>query len=139
MCLSQKLNGKPFTVVGDGNQTRDFTFVTDIVNACVTAAQTEKTIGEVMNVGSNNTYSINRLVELFGGEVVYIPRRPGEPDCTFADINKIRSLMGWKTLISFEDGVKIMLDHVDDWKEAPIWEPGSISKATEGWFKYLGE
>ena len=66
---------KPFTVVGDGNQTRDFTFVSDIVSALFSAANANIT-GEIINIGSSNTYSINRLVELLGGEVVYIPKRP---------------------------------------------------------------
>jgi UDP-glucose 4-epimerase len=137
--LAQKLNNKPYTVVGDGKQTRDFTFVTDIVNACVTTAANPYCSGEIMNVGSGNTYSVNRLVELLGGEVVHIPKRPGEPDCTFADTSKIQQKTGWKPLVSLEDGVKIMLDNIDYWREAPLWDPESIEKATEGWFKYLGK
>ncbi|HTB31384.1 MAG TPA: SDR family oxidoreductase [Bacteroidia bacterium] len=137
--LAQKLNGKPYTVVGDGKQTRDFTFVTDIVNACVTTAANNNCAGEIMNVGSGNTYSVNRLVELLGGEVVHIPKRPGEPDCTFADTTKIQQKTGWKPLVSLEDGVKIMLDNIDYWREAPLWDPASIEKATEDWFKYLGK
>ena len=137
--LAQKLNGRPYTVVGDGKQTRDFTFVTDIVNACVTAAANNNCAGEIMNVGSGNTYSVNRLVELLGGEVIHIPKRPGEPDCTFADTTKIQQKTGWKPLVSLEDGVKIMLDNIDYWREAPLWDPASIEKATEDWFKYLGK
>lgn len=136
--LAQKLKGKPYTVVGDGKQTRDFTFVTDIANACVTAAGSEKAIGKIMNVGSGNTYSVNKLVELLGGEVVYIPKRPGEPDCTFADTAQICSTLNWKPLISFEEGVNIMLENIDYWREAPLWEPNSIAEATKDWFKYLG-
>ncbi len=137
--LAQKLNGKPYTVVGDGKQTRDFTFVTDIVNACVTTASNFNCAGEIMNVGSGNTYSVNRLVDLLGGEVVYIPKRPGEPDCTFADTAKIQQKTGWKPLVSLEQGVEIMLENIDYWREAPLWEPASIEKATEDWFKYLGK
>jgi len=137
--LAQKLNGKPYTVVGDGKQTRDFTYVTDIVNACVTTSDNMKCAGEIMNVGSGNTYSVNRLVELLGGEITYIPKRPGEPDCTFADTNKIKQKTGWKPLVTLEDGVKIMLDNIDYWREAPLWEPSSIAEATKDWFKYLGK
>lgn len=137
--LAQKLNNKPFTVVGDGKQTRDFTFVTDVVDACVTAANNNNVSGEIMNVGSGNTYSINRLVELLGGKVEYIPKRPGEPDCTFADTAKINRLIGWKPKVSFEDGVKIMLDNINYWKEAPLWDSASIETATKDWFKYLGK
>ncbi|MBI4931767.1 MAG: SDR family oxidoreductase [Bacteroidetes bacterium] len=137
--LAQKLAGKPFTVVGDGKQTRDFTFVTDVVNACFMAAKNENSSGEIINVGSGNTYSINKLVELLGGKITYIPKRPGEPDCTFADTKKIQSVLNWKPKISFEEGVKIMLDNIDYWREAPVWEPDSIANATKDWFKYLSK
>lgn len=137
--LAQKLKDKPYTVVGDGKQTRDFTFVTDIVNACITTSDNKECGGEIMNVGSGNTYSINRLVELLGGKITYIPKRPGEPDCTFADTSKILSKTGWKPKVSFEEGVKIMLANIDYWRDAPLWEPDSIAKATEDWFKYLGK
>jgi len=136
--LAQKLNNKPFTVVGDGTQTRDFTFVADVVNALVMAAQSDIT-NEVMNVGSGNTYSVNYLVELLNGGVVHIPKRPGEPDCTYADISKIRKLLGWEPRVSFEDGVKVLLEHIDWWKEAPVWTPETIQSATEEWFKYLSK
>ncbi|MCB2212056.1 SDR family oxidoreductase [bacterium] len=134
--LAQKLAGKPFTVVGDGTQTRDFTYVTDIADAVVCAAESEIS-GEIMNVGSGGTYSINRLVELLGGPVTYIPKRPGEPDSTFADTSKIERLLGWKARVSFETGVKRMLEHIHDWEEAPVWTPDSISVATKEWFEYL--
>jgi len=136
--LAQKLHNKPFTVIGDGTQGRDFTFVTDVVNALVMAAESGIT-NEVMNVGSSNTYSVNRLVELLGGDVVYIPKRPGEPDCTQADISKIRKMLGWEPKVSFEEGVKIVLEHIDWWKEAPVWTPETIQRATEEWFKYLSK
>jgi len=134
--LAQKLHNKPFTVVGDGTQTRDFTFITDIVEALVMAAGSDIK-DEVLNVGSSNTYSINRLVELLGGDVVHIPKRPGEPDCTHADISKIRKLLGWEPKFSIEEGVKIMLQHIDHWRMAPIWTPETISAATREWFEYL--
>ncbi len=134
--LAQKLHGQPLTVVGDGTQTRDFTFVTDAVDAFVTAARSTVS-GEVFNVGSANTYSVNRLVELLGGDVVHIPKRPGEPDCTFADIGKIQRVLGWTPRTSFETGVRIMLENIDYWREAPVWNPGSIAEATREWFQYL--
>jgi UDP-glucose 4-epimerase len=136
--LAQKLAGKPFTVVGDGRQTRDFTFVTDVADAFVRAAQSDVQ-GEMFNVGSGGTYSVNRLVELLGGEVVYIPKRPGEPDCTFADTAKIAAALDWKPRVKFDDGVRIMLDVIEKWRDAPIWDPSSIAAATRDWFAYLGD
>ena len=136
--LAQKLAGKPFTVVGDGKQTRDFTFVTDIVQAMVSAAKSNRS-GQIYNVGSGTNVSVNRLVELLGGEKVYIPKRPGEPDCTFADIHKIQKELGWKPQVTFEKGIEKILQQIDYWREAPVWTPDSIADATKDWFKYLGK
>jgi UDP-glucose 4-epimerase len=134
--LAQKLHQQPLTIVGDGTQTRDFTFVTDVVDAFVTAAGSD-VAGEVFNVGSTNTYSVKRLAELLGGETVHIPKRPGEPDCTFADTGKIRRLLGWQPRTSFEDGVRIMMENIEYWREAAVWNPASIAEATKEWFTYL--
>ncbi|MDP6781491.1 MAG: GDP-mannose 4,6-dehydratase [Alphaproteobacteria bacterium] len=134
--LKQKLEGKPFTVVGDGSQRRDFLYVTDVAEAFFAAAEKGDS-GEFWNLGAGNPQSVNRLVELLGGEVVYIPKRPGEPDCTWADITKITKELGWKPKVSFEQGVGKVLSAIDYWREAPLWEPDSIEKATETWFKHL--
>jgi len=135
--LAQKLAGLPFTIVGDGSQTRDFTFVHDVVDAFYTAMTSEIT-NEIFNVGSGGTYSINHLVSLLGGEKTYIPKRPGEPDCTFANINKIEKFLNWQPKIKFEQGVRLLLDEIDSFNNSPLWDPVSIEKATSDWFKYLG-
>jgi UDP-glucose 4-epimerase len=136
--LAQKLNANPLTVVGDGAQTRDFTYVTDVAEAFLRAAQSD-IAGEAMNVGSGNHYSVNRLVELIGGDVEYIPKRPGEPGCTFADVRKIKKMLGWKARVSLDDGVGRMLENINDWQDAPVWNPTTIGQATATWFRYLGE
>ncbi|MBF0253990.1 MAG: SDR family oxidoreductase [Candidatus Omnitrophica bacterium] len=136
--LAQKTNGKPYTVVGDGTQTRDFTYVTDAVSALILAAESEIS-GEVFNVGSGGSYSINHLVRLLGGDVAYVPKRPGEPDATYADISKIRRMLNWHPSVSFEEGVRRMLECSEDWKAAPVWEPDSVKAATREWFEYLGK
>lgn len=135
--LAQKLNKKPFTVVGDGTQTRDFTYVTDVVSALISASVSQLN-GEIFNIGSDNTYSVNSLVELLKGDVVYIPKRPGEPDCTWADISKAKNLLNWKPKVSLEKGVNSLIDNIDYWSQAPVWDPDSISVATKKWFEYLG-
>ena len=135
--LAQKINGKPFTVVGDGKQARDFTFVADVCDAFVRAANS-KISGEVFNVGSGKPQTILRLVELLGGDIVHVPKRPGEPDKTCADILKIKTALGWTPKVSFEEGVKIMLDNIDYWRNAPVWTPDSIGEATKDWFEFLG-
>jgi UDP-glucose 4-epimerase len=135
--LRQKLAGVPFTVVGDGSQTRDFTFVSDVASAFVATAKSNIS-GEIMNVGSGHTYAVNRLVELLGGDKTYIPRRPGEPDCTFADTAKIRACVGWQPSVPLEQGVARMLEVIDDWRDAPLWNQSTIAEATADWFKHLG-
>ena len=134
--LKQKLAGKPFTVVGDGTQTRDFLYVTDIAAAFLCAAETNKT-GEVWNLGAGSPQSVNHLVELLQGPVVHIPKRPGEPDCTFADISKIRRDLNWEPTVSFEQGVARVVENIEYWRDAPLWEPASIAKETAGWFNAL--
>ena len=136
--LRQKLAGAPFTVVGDGTQTRDFVYVTDVAAAFLAAAETERA-GEVWNVGAGDPQSVNRLVELLGGAAVHVPKRPGEPDCTWADIGKITRELGWKPTVSFETGVARVLARIEDWREAPLWDPASIARATRRWFETLAE
>jgi UDP-glucose 4-epimerase len=136
--LAQMLAGKPITIVGDGTQTRDFTYVTDVASAFLTAAASEHS-SEVYNVGSGGTYSINNLVELLGANrKVHIPKRPGEPDCTFADVTKIRQVLGWEAKIAFPKGVHLMLEQIEHWRGAPVWTPDKIADSTKDWFKYLG-
>ncbi len=135
--LRQKLAGKSFTVVGDGTQKRDFLYVTDVARAFLAAAESSKS-GEIWNLGAGNPQSVNRLVELLGGDVVYVPKRPGEPDCTWADITKIRRDLSWSPQVSFEEGVGRILADIDYWREAPLWDPASIAEATKTWFQYLG-
>ena len=134
--LAQKLHGKPYTVVGDGSQRRDFVYVTDVARAYLMAAESSQA-GEVFNLGSGNPQTVNRLVELMGGEVVHVPKRPGEPDCTWADIGKIQRVLGWKPEISFPQGVVAMLGQIEEWRAAPLWTPEKIEAATRTWFEHL--
>jgi UDP-glucose 4-epimerase len=134
--LRQKLAGRPFTVVGDGKQSRDFLYASDVAEAFLLAAETER-VGEIYNLGAGNPQPVNRLVSLLGGEVTYIPKRPGEPDCTWADIGKITRDLGWRQKVSFEEGVGRMIEVIDYWREAPLWDPASIERATKTWFAFL--
>jgi UDP-glucose 4-epimerase len=134
--LRQKLAGKPFTVVGDGTQTRDFLYATDVAAAFLAAAEAP-VHDQIYNLGAGKPQSVNRLVELLGGAVVHIPKRPGEPDCTWADIGKITRELEWHPCITFEDGVARILAEIDYWRDAPLWDPDSIAKATKSWFDAL--
>jgi len=136
--LAQKLACKPFTVVGDGKQKRDFIYVTDVADAFVKAASGDVE-NEAFNVGSGAPQEVNRLVSLLGEEKVHIPKRPGEPDMTWADTAKIKKMLGWQPQVSFEEGVKKILENIDYWKDAPVWTPQKIEEATKDWFKYLSD
>ena len=134
--LKQKIENKPYTLVGDGSQKRDFLYVTDVANAFLKVALSSEN-REIFNLGAGKPQSIKYLIDLLGGECIYLPKRPGEPDITWADIQKITKKTGWKQKISFEDGVKKMVENIDYWKDAPLWDKESIDIATKDWFKYL--
>lgn len=97
--------GKPLTITGDGEQTRDFTHVTDVCRA-VELASIRDTVGrgEVLNVGAGQQTSVNQLTKLIGGEVEYVPARL-EPKHTMADISKTEELLGWEPMVELEDGI----------------------------------
>jgi len=135
--LKQILEKKPLTIVGNGEQSRDFIFVSDVVNALWSAAISDIK-NEVFNVGSGISHSINYLTKLLSAQSkIYIPKRPGEPDKTLADITKIKKYLGWQPIVSFEKGVEIVLENINYWKNAPLWDESSITKATLKWFQLL--
>lgn len=109
--MRMKAAGKPITIFGDGNQTRDFIDVKDVCRAYLMAAESDIT-GEIFNVGSGNPQTINRLVDLLECEKTYLPKRENEPYTHCADISKIKAQLGWEPQISFEDTINdILQDH----------------------------
>lgn len=108
--MRQKANGEKLTITGDGEQTRDFTHVSDIVRANMLAAESDRVgSGEVINIGSGKNWSINKVASLVGGEIAYVPARPGEARDSLADIGQARELLGWQPLMPLEDGIKALL------------------------------
>ena len=136
--FKQKIKNKPLTIVGDGKQSRDFVHVTDVVRAFLAAAKTTK-VGKIYNVGTGKPQTVNYLSNLVGGRKVFIPNRPGEPKRSCADISKIRRELKWKPKIKFRDGIFQMLSEINQWKDAPLWTPQKIQKATKTWFSYLSK
>ena len=134
--LKQKLEKKPLTVVGDGSQKRDFLHVKDVASAFLKVFE-QKTHDNIFNVGAGNPRSILELIKLLDDNFEFIPKRPGEPDVTWADISKINSQTGWLPQISFEEGVKEMVEHIEEWKDAPLWDKTNIAEATKTWFDFL--
>ena len=134
--FKQKFSGKPFTLVGNGKQKRDFLFVTDVANAFYKCAISPKK-NKIYNLGAGNPQTILKLINILKGKIIKIPKRPGEPDCTWANIDKIKKEIKWKPKVSFDAGVNLMLKDISKWKDAPLWDPKKIKKATKIWFKYL--
>tara|TARA_B110000027_G_scaffold84865_1_gene90073 strand:+ start:5699 stop:6679 length:981 start_codon:yes stop_codon:yes gene_type:complete len=134
--LAQKIYGKPFTIVGDGEQKRDFTYVSDVVQAFLKASNAKEP-GKIYNVGSGETVSINKVVSYLKGKKVFIKKRPGEPDVTFADIKMIKNELKWSPKISIKQGIELLISNINYWKKAPVWTPKTIKKETKSWFKYL--
>ena len=134
--LAQKLAGLPFTVVGNGNQKRDFTYISDAVDAIILAAKSNFS-GEIFNVGSGKSVSVNRIIKLLGGKKIFIAKRPGEPNNTFADIKKIKKSLNWLPKVNIEQGIEILKKNINDWQDAPVWTRDKIEIATKVWFKYL--
>ena len=134
--LAQKLANKALTIVGNGNQTRDFVHVRDLVEAIIRAASAKK-IGEIYNVAGGKEISVNKIAKLIGGKKVYIPKRPGEPDRSLGDITKIKKNLNWRPKIGLEQGIKELLNNIHYWKNSPVWTPKTIKKVTKSWFKLL--
>jgi len=107
--LKQKAENKPLTITGDGEQSRDFTAVEDVVRANLLASESKKVgKGEAINIGAGNNCSINKLAKLIGGEVEYVEARL-EPKHTLADTSKARKLLGWEPIVALEDGIKALM------------------------------
>lgn len=134
--LAQKLKDKPLTVVGDGKQKRDFTYISDVVEGFYKAMKIKKNF-KIFNLGTGKPISVNEIVKLLDCRSINIPKRPGEPDQTNANIKKIKNELQWKPKISIKQGVKKLLFEINYWNNAPVWTPKKIKIATRDWFKYL--
>ena len=134
--LGQKLANQPLTIVGDGKQTRDFIHVSDLAEGLLKAAKS-KIKNQIYNIGGGKEISVNKIARLIGGKKINIPKRPGEPDRSLANISKIKKDLKWRPKISIEVGVKRLLVNIKYWSDAPVWTPKKIEKATKVWFKLL--
>jgi len=136
--LKQRLEKAPLTIVGDGSQSRDFVHATDVARAFYLAG-TGPVYGHRFNIGGGNPIAVLTLAKLIGENFIFLPKRPGEPEITFANIEKAKSLLGWSPKKDFFEGVDELLANIKDWKDAPLWNEYTISRATEKWFQYLGK
>ena len=134
--FKQKISNKPLTIVGSGNQSRDFVHVTDVVKAFYRASKILKS-GEFFNIGTGNPQTVNYLANLVGGKKINIPDRPGEPMRSCANISKAKRILKWRPKIKFSDGINDMLKDIKKWRDAPLWTPKKIKNATKTWFSFL--
>ena len=135
--FAQYLSNQPLTIVGSGKQKRDFVFIKDVVDAFVKASKI-KVSCEIFNIGSGKPRTINKLANLISNnKKIHIPKRPGEPNCTWADISKANKILGWKPKIQLEEGISLLIKNISYWKNAPVWNKKSIKKATKKWFEHL--
>lgn len=104
--LKQKKQGKPLTIVGDGNQRRDFTYVKDVVRANIMAMKSKKAVGHLINIGSGKNHSVNEVAHMIDKNHKFIPPRPGESRVTLADISKAKKLLSWKPQVMLENWLK---------------------------------
>jgi len=101
--------GQPLTIHGDGEQSRDFTHVSDVVRANLLAMNCPVADGRPINIGQGRNLSINRIAALFGGPVVHMDARPGDARHTLADIRRAAEILGWQPLETTERGVAAIL------------------------------
>lgn len=134
--LAQKLANKPLTIVGDGKQTRDFIHVKDLVEGIIKASKSKKK-DLAYNFGSGKETSVNYIAKLISNKRVFIPKRPGEPDRSKANIKKAMRDFNWKPKIPVMKGVNELLGDIQSYRNAPVWTPNKINKATKTWFKFL--
>lgn len=134
--LKQKLLNHPFTIIGNGKQKRDFVYVSDVVKAFYLSLN-NKVNNNIFNIGSGNPRSVNEMVNIIKGKKIYIPKRPGEPDKTHANILKAKKILNWLPRINLEKGLSFIMKDIDYWKRSPLWTPKKIKEATKNWFKYL--
>tara|TARA_Y100000816_G_C26100500_1_gene583091 strand:- start:284 stop:1270 length:987 start_codon:yes stop_codon:yes gene_type:complete len=135
--LKQKLSNKPLTIVGNGNQTRDFINVKDVVEAFYKSMKL-KNKNHIINIGSSRPIKVKKLARMISNKYTFVPKRPGEPDKSHANINKAKKILDWSPKVTFENGVKELLKNIHFWKNAPLWDKKSITKATKKWFEQLG-
>ena len=127
----------PLTIVGNGKQTRDFIHVSDLVSALIKAANKKSLKGKIFNIGSGKETTVNEIAKLIGGKKIFIPKRPGEPDRSVANIKKIKRELNWKPKITLKKGVNQLLKNLNNWSNAPVWTPTKIKSKTKMWFKLL--
>lgn len=106
--LGQKKNDEAMTITGDGETTRDYVYVSDVVEANIAAWQSAVADGTPINIGTGIQTSVNRIAELVGGEVIHVAERPGEMRRAEADIGRAKELLGWVPQVMLAEGLEML-------------------------------
>jgi nucleoside-diphosphate-sugar epimerase len=110
------LKDEPPTIYGDGEQSRDFTYIDNVVDANLLAARARKTNGEVINIACGQAVTVNEIIDminkLLGKSVkpIYTDSRPGDVKHSLADITAAQNLIGFKPIVSFSEGLQLAID-----------------------------
>lgn len=136
--LAQKLAGQPLTVVGNGEQQRDFTHVSDIAAGIELAMHASGASGQIINLGSGEAVSINHIVRLLDHPSINVPKRPGEPQVTLACIDRASEILDYVPSVPINSGVSELLANIAEFNGAPVWTKEAIAGATQKWFEALG-
>jgi len=114
--VNEIFKGEPLTIYGDGNQTRDFTYIDDVIDATIKAAEVDGINGEIFNIGGGTSVSVNQVTALIAKltgvnvEVIYEPPKAGDVSHTCADISKAKRMLGYEPKTKFEEGLKRFID-----------------------------
>lgn len=139
--FKQFLEKKPLTLVGNGNQKRDYIYVIDVAKAFIKLSFSKKINQEIFNLGSGRPISINYLINKLCGKnykTIKLPKRPAEPKITYANIDKIKNHLRLDPFITFEEGLERMKKNIEYWRDSKLWNQSNINKHTKTWFNYLG-
>jgi nucleoside-diphosphate-sugar epimerase len=118
--------GLPPTIFGDGQQTRDFVFVGDVVRANLLAAEVDQAAGYIFNIGSGQQTSIKQLFDqlrrILNSDVnlYYAPPRPGDIVHSFSGPSRARTILGWQTQVSLEEGLKRLVSIIENSQESDL-------------------
>ncbi|MBI5412960.1 NAD-dependent epimerase/dehydratase family protein [Candidatus Peregrinibacteria bacterium] len=104
--LRQLSAGEPLTICGDGEYYRDYTHVSDVVRANILAMTKDSVgVGEIINIGNGQPYSVNQVASLIGGSTTQVPPRAGDVRYSKADITKAKKLLDWEPIVALQDGI----------------------------------
>ena len=139
--LGQKLHGLPLTIVGDGEQSRDFIHVRDVAGLFFRAiSRARDGQSGVYNVGSGHPVRVNAVADCIdpAGKRACLPERKGEPRSIWANVEETRRTFRWAPGIGIQEGILGLLEHIEEFRDAPAWTAEMIEEETAAWHQTVG-